>query len=110
MSKLYKKYPPELRQYIYIGTVDMEHTSANIKLSSGATMRLGGSKVTHDLYYAINREYVEWDQPGNITWEQLSRNPGLIMNVPLEHDGGKDADRFSVSFNLEEFKRHLGIL
>ena len=81
----------------------------SVRLSDGEQISFGGKIHEHNLYYAVNRDYEEWDRPGNVSWEQMQNDPGLVVNISKEHTLPLDGKpKFKMELDVEEMQRHIG--
>jgi hypothetical protein len=111
MSRFYRRYSAVHYQYIYIGKITIANTQVHIDLSNGGAVDYGGTVTKHDLYFAINRDYQEWDQDGNFSYEEFQNHPGLVANIPKELDFPLEGkQKFVVDLNINEIRKHIGVI
>lgn len=108
MSRFYRRYGAVHYQYVYFGKVTVANKRVQIHKVDGNSLEYGGDISSHDLYYAISRDYEEWDRPGNLSYDEFQKVSGLVANIPKEHKlplEGKP--KFKIEYTLEEMKRYL---
>ena len=109
MSRFYKRYGPFHQQFIYVGRARIKNTEVTTRLANGQVVSYGGNEHEHDLYYAITRDYEEWDMPGNLSWAEFLDTQGLTVNIAKEHKLPLDGkQKFKMEFSLEEMKKYIG--